>query len=211
MSTPLWQFWTDWAVKALGALFTVLAVIVALFGLRLRHWITPPQLSIELSSAEGWPGVVVMDSCQISGFWYHVRVFNKTRETPITGVYVLLQLIEDEEVRETSGELKRVWEGSAALRWSFESENPLPKTIGYRDAECVLCHILKEEPLAVLLSPIIKGQAPDRLLLPFKFIFTLQAKGVEAQSSPRRLRVHWNGKWSDDRDEMKHHLGVEPV
>jgi hypothetical protein len=36
MSTPLWQFWTDWGVKALGTLGTFAAVLVALFGERWR-------------------------------------------------------------------------------------------------------------------------------------------------------------------------------
>ena len=29
MQTPVWQFWTDWIVKALGTLATFLAVFVA--------------------------------------------------------------------------------------------------------------------------------------------------------------------------------------
>jgi hypothetical protein len=33
MGPPEWQFWTDWAVKALGTLATLLAVVVALFVL----------------------------------------------------------------------------------------------------------------------------------------------------------------------------------
>jgi hypothetical protein len=152
MSTPLWQFWTDWTVKTLAALFTLLAVCVALFGSRLRHWITPPKLSIELSSAEGMAGVLVTEDRQTSAIWYHVRVVNKTRETPITGVHILLQLIEDEEASEAQG--KRIWEGSAPLGWRHE-RNPLPKTIGYRDAECDFCHIL-EVPLAVRLIPILR-------------------------------------------------------
>src|SRR5712672_2692017 len=129
MSAPLWQFWTDWAVKAAGTLLTLLAVVVALFGSRLRHWITPPQLSITLSSAEGMVAWLLTEESPINGIWYHVRVVNETRETPVTGVHILLQLIEDEKAPEAG------WEGSAPLGWRHE-KNPLPKTIGYRDAEC---------------------------------------------------------------------------
>lgn len=58
MSAPLWQFWTDWVVEALGALATVLAVLAALFREQLRHRFAPPRLSIDLSSAEGYPAIL---------------------------------------------------------------------------------------------------------------------------------------------------------
>jgi len=58
MNTPLWQFWTDWAVKAVSALATFLAVIVALFGSRLRHWMIPARLKIELSTTRGVKGAL---------------------------------------------------------------------------------------------------------------------------------------------------------
>lgn len=213
MSTPLWQFWTDWGIKTLGTLATFIAVFVALFGSRLRHRLTPPRLSIALSSANGAAGTLhVFDPAtnkathQTSGFWHHVRVENKTRADPVTGVHIFLLLIEAPDV--ASGEFERVWEGDAKLGWRHEPD-PEPKKIGY-PAECDLCHILKE-PLEVRLSPLVRGQVPDRFTQPFKLALTLQARGVEADSRPLRVEISWNGKWSDDRAEMSRHLVVKPV
>jgi hypothetical protein len=85
MQAPIWQFWTDWGVKALGALATFLAVLVALFGSRLQHWVNPPKLMISLANTKGWPAVLhVIDlrtntAQQTNGFWYHMRVDNRTR------------------------------------------------------------------------------------------------------------------------------------
>lgn len=204
MHAQVWQ--------ALGTFATFLAVFVALFGSRLRHWMIPPQLSIALSSAEGWPGTVyVFDPAtnkatyQSSAIWWHVQVANKTREIAVTGVHIFLLSI---EAPDASGIFKPVWDGYAALGWRHEP-NPQPKTIGY-PVECDLCHILKE-PLEVRLSPITKGQVPDRFTGPFKLALTLQARGVEADSRPLRLEISWNGKWSDDKAEMKRHLVVRPV
>ena len=140
-----------------------------------------------------------------SAIWYHVEVDNKTRWSPITGVHIFLLSI---EAPDASGKFKPVWEGYAPLGWRHEPD-PNPKTLGH-SAECDLCHILKN-PLEVRLSPIIKGQVPERFTEPFKFVFTVQARGVEGDSDPRRLEISWNGKWSDDRDEMKRHLVVKAV
>ena len=212
MSTPLWQFWIDWVIKTLGTLATFLAVLVALFGSRLRHRIAPPRLTIAHSSAEGMGGIVyALDPAtnkaihQTSALWHHVKVKNNTRADPVTGVHIFLLLI---EAPDASGEFKRVWEGAAKLGWRHEPD-PEQKTVGY-PAECDLCHILKQ-PLEVRLSPLVKGQVPDRFTQPFKLALTLQARGVEADLDPLRLEISWEGKWSDDRAEMSRHLVVKPV
>jgi uncharacterized membrane protein len=204
MNTPHWQFWTDQTVKGLGTLFTFLAVFVALFGSWLRYRIFPPRLSIGLSSTEGMEATVyTLDRATneatplTRGLWYHVKVENDTRWQPVTGVHIFLRSI---EAPDHSRAFKSIWQGYAALGWSHQGDKPEPKTIGY-PAECDLCHVIKD-PLEVRLSPLIKGQVPDTFTTPFNFIFTLQARGVEADSLPRRFEISWNGKWSDDRTEM---------
>lgn len=113
------------------------------------------------------------------------------------------------EAPDASGDPKSIWDGYAALGWRHDP-NPEPKVIGYR-AECDLCYILRD-PLEVRFSPLIKGQIPERFTEPFqKFVFTLQARGIEADSRLRRVEISWNGKWSDDKDEMKNYLVVKEV
>jgi hypothetical protein len=209
MQTPIWQFWIDWGVKALGALATFLAVLVALLGSRLRHWISPPQLRINLVSTDGWPGAIyVLDPSGTARktadvIWYHVRVENKTRWNPVTEAYIFLLLI---EAPDNSGEFKPIWNGNAALGWRHEPSQQ-PKHIGY-PAECDLCHVLKD-PREVRLSPLTKGQVPDLFTGPFKIAVTLQARGIEADSDRLRLEISWDGEWSDDRTEMKRHFTVD--
>jgi hypothetical protein len=216
MSTPLWQFWTDWTVKLLGMLATVAAVIVALFGYWLRQRIDPPRLGLAHSNAEGWQGVIYeLDAAtnrakyQISGIWHHVRVHNESRRNPVTRVHIFLLSI---EAPDASGVFKPIGQTPpAALIWRFETGNPKPKTIG-RPEECDLCHVLKDTG-ELRLSPLIKGQVPDTFTGPFplKLRLTLQARGVEADSDTYRLEISWDGKWSDDQTQMSRHLVVTPT
>jgi hypothetical protein len=207
------MFW----IQLLGMLATVAAVIVALFLNWLRWRIDPPRLVLEHSDAEGWQGVVhFLDSqnnratpIPINGIWHHVRVHNKTRWSPVTGVHIFLVSI---EVPDASGDFKCIWEKlPAALVWRFETGNTKLKTMGHPE-ECDLCHVLKNTG-ELRLSPLIKGQAPDTFTGPFplKLRLTLQARGVEADSDKYLLEVHWDGKWSDDKTQMSRHLVVKPT
>jgi hypothetical protein len=214
MSTPLWQFWADWAVKALGTLGTFAAVLVALFGERWRHRMSPPQLKLELSSREGMLAELhTLDRSSneatqrsTSGLWFHMRTSNQTRWKPVTGVHIYLRAM---EAPDPSGEFQVIWEGNTALGWRHEPDKK-PNSIG-APAECDLCHILKE-PREVRLSPIIPGQVPDKFNGPFKVILTLQATGIEVDSPLCRISISWNGQWSDDRaDLLRHHLIVKEV
>jgi hypothetical protein len=49
----LWQFWTDFAVKVIAAIGTISAVVVALFGAKLRSVRLPPALALTLKQSEG--------------------------------------------------------------------------------------------------------------------------------------------------------------
>jgi hypothetical protein len=193
---------------------TFLAVVVALFGSRLRHWMIPARLKIELSNARGVKGAIYEfdDTTKqarhlTDAIWFHIRVRNETRDTPVSGVHIFLLLI---EAPDASGEWKPIFVGNAPLGWTHD-KNPLPKTIGYQSAECDLCHVLKQ-PLEVRLNPINQGQMPDLFRGAFKFVFTLQARGVEAESNKYRVGVSWDGQWSDDQGVMTdHHLVIKPA
>jgi hypothetical protein len=213
MQPPLWQVWIDLIVKVLGTVATFAAVFVALFGSWLRNKLWPPELRIALSSTEGYASqfFILNDerSGQIrhvtDGLWYFVKVDNTTRWNPVTGVHVFLLSMEEPDA---AGQYRVTWFGRAALGWRHEA-NPQPKQVGY-SAEVDLCHVLKQ-PLQLLLSPIIRGQAPVGFDQPIRMRLTLQASGVEADSNVLRINVSWDGKWSDNKDEMKRHLVVTPA
>jgi hypothetical protein len=137
--------------------------------------------------------------------WHHIRVESQKRWKSVTGVYVYLLSI---EVPDADGAYQPVWEGDARLGWRAEP-NQQPKDIG-SPAECDLCHVVKE-PLQLGLSPLIRGQIPDTFTGNVKMIFTLQARGLEADSDVLRIQISWDGKWSDIRSEMRRHLVVKTL
>ena len=208
MPTPLWQFWTDLTVKALGTVATFLAVFVALFGSWWRNVIVPPRLTISLARGDGFPYILRLENRetkevrQTPGFWYHVRVDNHTRWNPVSDVYVFLLSVEE---LDAADQFKPIWVGQAALGWRLDA-NPQPKKIGYT-AECDLCHILKD-PLSVNLSPIVLGQVPSIFTQATRLRLTLRARGIEADSNQLRVQIAWDGQWSDDKAEMSRHLVV---
>jgi hypothetical protein len=211
VSTPLWQFWTDWSVKALGTAATFLAVFVALFGSWLRNVIAPPRLTISLASGSGFPSILygrniaTQELHQTAGFWYHVRVDNHTRWNPVSDVYVFLLSV---EAPDAAGQFKPIWVGQTPLGWRLDA-NPQPKKIGYT-AECDLCHIL-QDPLSLNLSPIVVGQVPSNFNQATRLRLTLRARGIERDSNELRVQIAWDGQWPDDRAEMSRHLVVELV
>jgi hypothetical protein len=211
-----WQDW-DWGLifKGFTAGAALVAVFVSLYVLRLRHWLIPPRLELTLANPEGWPGVVYfLDENnkaarkEVKGIWYHVRVSNKTRWSPVAGVHIFLLSI---EAPDASGAFQQVWgEPPTALVWRFEAGNKEPKTIG-RPEECDFCHVLRDDTGELRLSPIKEGPAPHMFRAPVALILTLQARGTEADSEPYRLRIDWDGQWSDDQKQMRRHLVVKPV
>jgi hypothetical protein len=208
MPTPSWQFWSDWAVKALGTVATFLAVFVALFGSWLRNAIAPARLTISLVSNSGFPSALVIQNPatkevhQTSGLWYFVRVANQTRWNPVSDVHIFLLSIEQPDAAD---QFKPIWVGDAALGWRHEA-NPLPKKIGYHQ-ECDLCHIIKE-PLSLNLSPIVFGRVPSIYPQATKLRLTLRARGVEQDSNQLQVQIAWDGHWSDDQAEISRHLVV---
>jgi hypothetical protein len=207
--TPLWQFWLNFAVGALGALATLAAVLVALFRDWLLYCIARPKPHLALVNPEGrhyLSNRPDQSGRTTDGFWYHVRVENNSPWNPVSDLYVFLLSIEQADA---AGDWKPVWNGDAALTWRHEA-NPQPKKIGIA-AECDLCHLLKE-PLALHLSPIIPiSLTPSVFPEECRIALTLQAKGVEATSPRYRFEIFWNGEWSDDATKRARNLVIKTI
>jgi hypothetical protein len=203
-----WQFWGDSLLKISGSLGLV-AVLVAVYGDKWRYKLSPPRLSLELSSRNGMAGSIRDPANNMryltSALWFHMRVTNQTRWKRVEGVHIILRSIEPTKGNKP---FETMW-CNAALGWRHDP-NPAPKTVG-APAECDLCYILKD-PLEVRFSPILKGQAPERFTEPFHIICALQASGIEADSQTRQISICWDGQWSDDPQVLaQQHLVIEDI
>ena len=83
------------------------------------------------------------------------------------------------------------------------------QTVG-RAEDGDLCSVVEGKWLE--LQPLFNSFALDaKRDTACKLLVTLQARGVEADSNLLRVKISWDGKWSDDAGEMAHHMVVEEV
>ena len=119
---PEWQFWTDIGVKAVSAIGTVSAVIVALFGAKLRSVLMPPRLTLSLKERRGLRvGFTIPidggSDAQTYARWYFARVENGTRWNSADGVYIFILSIEPQDA---SGTFNVQWKGEMPLKWRHQ-------------------------------------------------------------------------------------------
>jgi hypothetical protein len=80
------------------AVGTIGAVVVALFGGWLRARLVPPKLALRLVDDRGRETPVLLtapngDIRKTVGRWYHLRVVNERRWSPVTEVQVFLLIV----------------------------------------------------------------------------------------------------------------------
>ena len=211
--TSTCQFWWNWAIQALIAFGTIGAVVAALFGnwIRARFW--PPELSINLQDSSDLRVPMILTSANgtqelTDSRWYHVRVENARRSSPATGVRVLILRLEEPD---SAGFFQVKWAGEAPLNWSHQGFKPLTPTIGSPD-EVDLCSVRRNPsnpggPHVLELHPLFRSFSLNtQWSSPCKLAVLVQARSVEVDSNTLRVEISWDGQWSDDATQMRHHL-----
>jgi hypothetical protein len=217
------QFWLDWWVKVASAVFTLLAVLVALFGNWLRAWLFPPVLQISLANPHGERVEAKIYSTTISAGanyppepiktietrWYHIRVENRRRLTPATQVQVILLQVEEPNA---SGTYAARWAGAIPMRWRHMEVDPTTaRTIG-SPQEVDLLGVSEEKQLG--LQPLLTPSPLDKLALrngSCRMRVVLQARALEKDSNILTVEIAWDGAWHAEPGEMARHLGVTTV
>ena len=200
--SPDQQFWWNWWVQAFTALGTIGAVLVALFGQRIKA-LFPPRLHISLPHPLGeWcPAEIPRPDgtrFRTDSRWFHIHVENQRRQlVPATAVQVFLQKIDEFDA--AVGQWRVAWSASEVpIGWKNQNVKPPALTIGRPDG-CDLFSIIRADPPVLSLYPLVgvfslntEWRTACRLLL------TLQARSVETDSNILQVEITWNGRWSDD-------------
>lgn len=205
------DFWWNWGVQAAIAVGTNAAVLVALFGGWLRARLTPPKLVLSLTSGNGSKSPLTLRSPDgserdVESRWYHVRVENSRRWSPATQVQVFLLRIEEPDA---GGVLRSTWIGDLPLRWRLQEVFPLVRNIGHA-AEADLCNVVRDKWVELQLL-IVPKSLSVRYRGRCDIVVTLQARGIDCDSNLLRIKVAWDGHWSDDMTEMSGHMVVRDV
>ncbi len=201
------RFWWNWWVSAFSAIGTLIAVVVAVFGDKVRNKFFPPTLKIDLPRPQG--DLTRLSNSKTGALtnparYYHLRIANERRWSPAHEVQFFLLRI---DAPGPNGEFRRAWEGNVPLMWRDQSILPARLTIG-PVAYCDLFRI--EQGVGLQLLPII---TPNNLtvLYPDKchMIWTLQVRSNELDAAELRVEVAWDGLWADGEVEMQQHAVVK--
>jgi hypothetical protein len=211
-TTADFQFWMNWGVQAAVSLFTLAAVLVALFGQNLfvRWW--PPILRLSIPNPYGEATPVVLRTWQDkrgaerqrSGpdRYYHLVVENARRWSHANQVQVCLVKI---EVPAIDGRYVPTWTGDIPLAWENQSVYPTLRSMG-PPARIDLCSV---QGKCLSLHPLITAaNLPWRWDGPVWLKLFVQAKSTEADSEVLAIMINWNGKFHEGTEEMSQHLAL---
>lgn len=182
----IWGTVAQWA----SALGTTCAVVVAIWGDRLRRCILKPRIVLSVTKPTGdialtqridSKGIPLMP---VPATWLHVAVSNPTRWFPAKDAEVYLLRVE----RLRASVWVEEWEGPTALTWRHGS---LPTRNFGPDWEADILRVI-----GGTLS--FAARKPDPLLSnftgPVELRVVLQARALELDSDELTIVVAWNGR-----------------
>jgi hypothetical protein len=206
--SPECQFWWNWGVNLAIAIGTLLTVVVALFGEKLRAKFFPPLLNVKLFNREG-ERIEMKDPIGNHVDWaryYFIHVWNARKWSPAEQTQLFLTRIEEPG---PSGDLRTSWSGQIPIRWRNQEIVPLLRTIG-PSADCDFCRVEKKGVLRIL-PLLVPNNLTDFRTKKCQYVAHLQARSTLADSPVLRVFVAWDGGWDDGTDEMKRHLEIKEM
>jgi hypothetical protein len=200
----IWSLLIQGVVAVGSLLVAILAIIIAIWGERMRSWGFGPKLKLSLLNPKGERNDLNdgRPCCN-----YHLLVTNTRKKAPAHNVQVFLTKI----FRSTAdGSLvDRSFSGPLQLTWQFPENNPQSLLIGPKRV-CDLGRIIKGQPFELMLyftpNSFEKYVAANQ-----KIQVELLAVADNAESKTTRVEIAWDGKWNDDTTEMSHNLVVKQV
>ncbi len=208
INNPDKRYWWSWWISFAVAAGTILLAVAAFIQHR------RPCLQISLNNPKG----LITNENPVR--YYHLCVSNKRRTAPATKVRVHLIKLEELKLNQQP---ETLWKsGLALLKWRDEDDETMypkaePVTIG-PELDCDICNVVKGQPsnpnklkLGFLLCPkTLKPEDRERTKKCI-FIATLQAKSISGDSPVVRVKIDWNGEWSDDENTMANKLKLKLI
>jgi hypothetical protein len=173
-----------------GALATFLAVLVALFGERLRQRWSAPKLRIEL-----FEPAITTTNAGVKGWYYLLRVSNQRRTSPAANVRVLLTKIERKAPDGTW--VEEPFSGPVQVTWRWPDLMAPYQTVGPSQIATFACVHQNDQEISLRLywhpNNMRRGIAPSATVR-LSFI----AASDVAESAVLPVEVAWDGKWNED-------------
>jgi hypothetical protein len=200
----IWSLLIQGAVAVGTLLVAIFAIIIAIWGDRMRSWGFGPKLKLSLLNSKGERNDL-NDGRLCRN--YHLLVINNRKRAPAHNVQVFLTKIFRSAA---DGSLvDRSFSGPLQLTWQFPENHPQSLLIGPKRV-CDLGRIIKGEPFELMLyfTPI---SFERYVAATQKIQAEVLAVADNGESEPIRIEIAWDGNWSDDTVEMSDHLRVKEV
>jgi hypothetical protein len=195
--------------KILAALATFLAVLVAIWGDRIRHTLgLKPKLVVRLNDPYGeLVNVSTSPEKPMMARYYHLRVSNKRRWSQAKNVRVVIVRVFKPAA--DGALVPQTLAGPLQLMWRFTPFHPQYSTVGSDDF-VDLGHLQKGKNF--YLTPYISPSNLEGFLRPNEQMrVEVQAVADNAESKSVCIDISWDGHWSDGSEEMTKHLVVTQV
>jgi hypothetical protein len=186
-----------------GVLATFAAVVVAIWGERIRQTWSSPKLTITLDE----PSLTTTNDGR-KGWYYLLCVKNERQSSPALNVRVLLTRV-FKKGPDGSWQEQR-FSGPTQVTWRWADLMPLYTTVGPEERATFgfLLQGSQAFELRLYSSPNnLRGDVPkgDPTRLEFR------AVSDTVRSAAITVEVEWDGKWVEGRAEMQGHLVVKQV
>ena len=190
-------------IRAAGVTATLIAIIIAIWGERIRQIWTKPRLSISLHE----PGFTKTTS-GIKGWYYLISVTNDRQSSPARNARLLLTRV-FKKGPDGSWQEQR-FSGPTQVCWQFPKRKPLYPTVGPEELSTFGSLLENSDALELALywypnnlEPKIPPNEPTRL--EFKAVSDI------AESKALVIEVAWDGRWVEGAKEMRDHCIVQEV
>jgi hypothetical protein len=190
-------------INSIFAFLTLLAIIAAIWGEKIRQIWTKPRLKIRLFEPSLTP-----TTDGTNGWYYLIKVTNERSSSPAKNVRILLT----NSYRQGPDNrwMEQRFSGPTQVMWRWPQHTPLYVTVG--PAELATFGFLLENANSFQLQLYsypnnLQRTIPPREPTRLKFL----AVSDTAESKPLIIEVAWDGVWVEGRDEMRDHLVVNEI
>ena len=192
----------------IGTTITLLAVIVALFGEKIRSSWFAPKLEVSLYDPKGEVNTITNGpKCR----YYHLKATNSTNRNMAHNVTINIVKIEDIG---SDGCVRLVCQGDVPFRWMYQEL--------YRDQNNTLCHDVGVPAISDFFAITEDGQTtlylqyyPNNLKAQWKgkfsIIISVVAKCNVSISKVVHYKISWDGIWAEGNEEMANHLVLQEI
>ena len=192
--------------EAVTAICTFFAVVVALFGDRIRKRLFSEKINISVATPLSDLNCFIENNQQKQAHYYHLNVSNDGCSVSSNTIVYLTN------ISATINSTKYVWNGEIPLSWEYGqvmgriSWNILSKDSHNCDLFCIT-----EDGLVVIETIIMPNNLHSNFIGPFSAELCVCAKSNDIISREKTFEVKWDGKWDKDPAIMSEHIFFKDI